>query len=594
MVMVLVFKTNTFAVSYKDSIINKIVEIKLYEKYEWNALLHIHNGKSDIKDSKFWLSDFKKINSKNELIATVEAFFKNDDLSDNHAICKFPARFNFLVNELNLDKNIFPKVYCNEFNTYLSKVPTNKISISFASENILSPMSMMGHMFIKLSGVDGNERNVENAISYYANYDVNKSAFKFYFNSLFYGSYGIYNITPYRNKLIEYNDDGNRNIWDYELSLNQNQINTLIYHIWELKGVDVPYNFITHNCGTATTNILAVTDERFTKVSKKFWSTPLDVLKRMYGVGLISRMYLYPSDNYKISMFQDNFNNKELKLITNFIKTENYTLIENKEKNNLLFMSDMIVGNLYVNKKIDSDKYKRVQKIIYDNFDGMSSVNLKQETKIQLNSPFSSSFGTSFERYKNHNGLGLTFYPVYRDINDDSSQYFNDFSLKLLNLETFIDSDNKVYIKNLDLLNIKSLIPSTYLLPALSFNLKTGYKNYYSYNDNNGNFIIEGGIGKTYSFNNFINPYLIIDGGFFQKPYLKLDTGIILKMTRKNKIILSYNYYIENNKNLNYVLDLSENFYLNDRFAINLKYSYNNFKKIDSYNNFSLGIKFYF
>ena len=67
---------------------------------------------------------------------------------------------------------------------------------------------------------------------------------------------------------------------------------------------------------------------------------------------------------------------------------------------------------------------------------------LKKITKIQLNSPFSAAIQLNYEKYKSNDGMSINLYPVYRTLNDNNNDYFNEFALNLLNIDLFVDFDN--------------------------------------------------------------------------------------------------------------------------------------------------------
>ena len=72
----------------------------------------------------------------------------------------------------------------------------------FASENNVSPSSMMGHSFIKLSGKNENGLK-EHSFSYFATVDVSNTL-KFYADILTVGIDGAYVLSPYAKKRDEY------------------------------------------------------------------------------------------------------------------------------------------------------------------------------------------------------------------------------------------------------------------------------------------------------------------------------------------------------------------------------------------------------
>ena len=84
----------------------------------WQRLLHIEpgtegkTGKSLADDARFFLSAEGKTNPVAELDATLTALFAEQSLGDEHARCRFPARFQWLQKRLNIDINRLPRPEC--------------------------------------------------------------------------------------------------------------------------------------------------------------------------------------------------------------------------------------------------------------------------------------------------------------------------------------------------------------------------------------------------------------------------------------------------------------------------------------------------
>ena len=590
--LIFLLSTNVYSKTLVDNVLEdnfikyKNIVIKYnnkdYNNIKWKSLLHYNGKKSIIEDENFFIT--KNNNLKEEFAATIKSFLIDDNLNENHSICKYPARFNYILKQLKLNRNIFPNPNCKEFKKYIENLSAKKIYISYASEQITSIASMMGHMFIKIVG----NNNRENALSYYA---IMEDNFSFYLKSLFTSSIGYYILTPYKNKLEEYNDIDKRNIWNYELDLSEEEIKDFIYHIWELKSIKVPYNFINHNCGTATIFLLSNINEKFYKLNKKPWQTPLDILKNIYNNDLIKNIELSPSDSYKIKMIQDNFTIEEAINIKKFIKTENVNYIKNQES---FVVADYLSGDLVLRNKINVNKYNNIQNIIYNNFKGWEYINLKQKVKNPLESQYSSAIKLSYENYKKYNVISLTFYPVYKEIYDNNSQYFNDFELNFLKTKINYNlSTNKININYIDLINIKSLNPSGILLPTLSFKLNLGYRELYELSENNGNIDFNFGIGKAYNLiKDILNIYFLPSIRYFDKLYFEQELGFSLKLFNFSNTILSFYLPVKNNLDYKNYLKLNQSFYFNDKFSFNIEYEYVNMK--ENYSNFSINFKYFF
>ncbi|MDR2526337.1 MAG: DUF4105 domain-containing protein [Rickettsiales bacterium] len=529
---------------------------ELWETIEWKSLLH--NG--IIKDNNFYLSKTHKIDD--ELIATIDSFQKKPE-----TICKFPARYRFLV------KNgyLFEKPKCLELEEHIRKISAVSISIAFATENITSPMSMMGHVIIKISG-----KEKDFAVSYMAVHTRKNffSTLKFFADSLFYGSSGFYTLKPYSEVIELYNDTQDRNIEEYKLDLSQEQVDTFIEHLWELKGIEEPYNFIFNNCGTASIETLSVSDKRLYDFYH-FMYTPIDTLKKLYSIDLISDISLYYSDSYKIKLYQDNFTFTEKKEIKNFIKNEDITKLNDAQ----IYMAGIYSNNLFINEEINLNKYKDVQTLIENNFNPNEDLILTKPNKITINNPFSSAISGGYGKYKNDDVFILTFRPTYRDINDDSSQVFTDFTLNLLKFDAYYNfNKEKFKFKEIDFYKIKSLSPTNYLIKTWSFAFTWGVKE----NDNeNLSIVFDFGLGKTIQFGNF-KPYFLAHVEYFKDLRLLYELGIIFNFTKFDKTIIKY---------IDKKYSVSESIFLSDKVSLNFEYEREVYKKRENYKSY---VKIYF
>ncbi|MFX4232194.1 DUF4105 domain-containing protein, partial [Aliarcobacter butzleri] len=53
---------------------------------------------------------------------------------------------------------------------------------------------------------------------------------------------------PYYEKIKEYNNLVQRDVWEYDLNLSQEEINKLVLHTWVLKDSYANYYFFKENC----------------------------------------------------------------------------------------------------------------------------------------------------------------------------------------------------------------------------------------------------------------------------------------------------------------------------------------------------------
>ncbi|MDQ7002143.1 MAG: DUF4105 domain-containing protein, partial [Ghiorsea sp.] len=161
------FFLSATSLAYATALFPTQAVYKLSQSKEWHALLHLKNNQFLIKDTHFFLSKGSRDPLK-ELKATMQAFKSQPaSLADEHPICRFPARFSWLKKQLNFQADAYPKPNCRQYKTFLRKAPVQDISLVFASANVSSPISMMGHSFLKLSGQTSQGRYTEHAVTFY-------------------------------------------------------------------------------------------------------------------------------------------------------------------------------------------------------------------------------------------------------------------------------------------------------------------------------------------------------------------------------------------------------------------------------------------
>ncbi len=294
--------------AYSYGSLSKISTDDVYNSSYWKNLIHYENDNSVINaDSDFFLSSNGSKKPKDEYDATLKAILNPANENNSHVICRYPARFNYIINALNLKKSDFPNPKCTDYQEYRKKVPFENISIVFAAENNQSPSSMLGHTFLKISGqIEGVPK--QHAFSYFAALD-NSNSLRFYADVITTGLDGAYILSPYRSKADEYLLGENRSLWEFELKLSPQEKELLVQHLWELKGKNIRYKFVTHNCNTALMSILKVANEDFDMKTKKPFITPVEYIQDLQKRNKISSVSIEPSISQKnaIQKFELNY-----------------------------------------------------------------------------------------------------------------------------------------------------------------------------------------------------------------------------------------------------------------------------------------------
>ena len=89
-------------------------------------------------------------------------------------------------------------------------------------------------------------RSGKGLLDYTVNYEAiteSKNGLAFAVKGLGGGYKGRFSTLPYYIKIQVYNNMESRDLWEYELSLNQNEVDQLVRHLWELGPIGITYFF---------------------------------------------------------------------------------------------------------------------------------------------------------------------------------------------------------------------------------------------------------------------------------------------------------------------------------------------------------------
>ena len=575
------------------SLILKANNLGLHQEKYWLILLHYQQNltrknSSTVENGQFFLAPNGKYNPQEELEFSITALLNPDkSLADSHFICKYPARTKWLKEKLAISENLIPKIQCSSFNQYQKNLSAQKISLALASENINNLTTMMGHLFLKIEGKNQQNITKKHALSYYANLNPNNNI-KFLFGTIFGGAPGVFILEPYQDKVKEYQEKEKRSVWEFDLTMSQEQIDRILLHIWELKGANISYNFIHHNCGNALLFVLLTGNYDFAK-NNQIFDAPLDIIKNLDENGFINNVKIDPESSYRYKMAEYSLAKQDRKIIEKFIKTKDIKYLKTSENENTkatnVNVARIALDSLLNNSKIKYQEYLMLNKEINE-----IPVNSNVETIYKINNPLtkskSSQVNLSFQKGGGDNGdvLNIGFYPVYNDIFSDNQGYFNEFTLQILNFSSGYNlSKSRFRIENIDIIKIKSIIDYNKINKGLSGNFRINFEQEdFSFEKNRLFFNGNAGLGlATEDLSSRVKIYSILNLGYasFNNNifYANPEIGLIAKEKLYNrefgKFLVSYNKYL-GNKSFKYNQEISVNqiFFLSTNRNINLNY----------------------
>jgi hypothetical protein len=255
----------------------------------WLKLVHYEktifgNYRSQVTDPGFFLSPEGAHSPEEELRATVASFNqKNPSLVGNAKQiphCAFPARLEWLRRKkvpLNL-----PSIPCTDQLNWRQGLEAKSATLVYSSAYPNNPASQFGHTLLRL-----NRANGEPILNYGANFearlDSKDPAVIFALKGLLGFYRGEYTISRYYVKVNEYNFSESRDLWEYDLSLNPEEVDFLVSHLWELYASGgFSYYFLTHNCSyQLLTLIEAVRPDWNLTHGFRLYALPIDTMKRL-------------------------------------------------------------------------------------------------------------------------------------------------------------------------------------------------------------------------------------------------------------------------------------------------------------------------
>ena len=595
--MLLVTPLFLYANSQQKTIVEKAISLKLYDSHVWKNLLHVKGNKPSINHPSF-LCSFPKFSLKNELKMTIESFFNTKVKDDKSTICKYPARYVWLKDQLSLTDRDFPTVNCKSFNQYLEKTGAENLKLVFVSENTTSPSSMMGHIFFKLSGIDKKNIKREHAVSFFTVIDTLNIP-SLLVQSTITGMKGFFLLRPYKEQVDRYLKEENRNIWEYTLNLSKGEKQLIYFHFWELKDVKIKYLFTGFNCATIVHDMLSMGSIKLEN-NYHLWITPKDVIKDAKKNKIIKNVSLKASNKWQIKMLLD-----ELKESKNTMFLNNSYYHDIKSFNNLKYSHDIktmylekelllsYTEYMYHNNEINSTVFDNIHKIIE-----IKKTNVKNDYMLDLikyKNPLNTFNDTQASLayvYKNNKKyLGLSFLPASNTLFDDNREYFGESDLKIMAFN-ILANKYKIKLDSFDLYSMKSLVPWDTFTGGVSSALKLNYESHYdkklgdfkAYN-------ISVGLGYTKQFFNDIFVYSLLNVGIgYGKSeiyaYFYPEIGLLMYEVFDMKTILNYKYiYNQHNSNDGYYdISMEQSIFLDKKMRIGIGIDYKSIYEKDQIN----------
>tara|TARA_R110001583_G_scaffold27561_2_gene98397 strand:+ start:9578 stop:11437 length:1860 start_codon:yes stop_codon:yes gene_type:complete len=440
----------------------------LAQSEQWLALLHSkpHKDSNDLQsyvdDNTFFLAEDGAINPESELLASIHAL-----RTDTETQCRFPARTKLLLSHIDNLVNDISDVECTKYNAWLKQLNTSSVVLVFAAAQLNSPSSMYGHTFLRFDpeNVEQHSTYLSYALNFGATVSDDDTGFFYAAKGLTGGYPGNFAANPYFEKIKEYNRLENRNLWEYKLNLTQDEINTMLAHMWELQGINFDYYFFDENCSFRLLELLDVARPGLRLVDHFPVTTiPLDTVRVIEAAGLVSDVFYRESILTELESQLAQLSQSERALALALSKNE--TLLTSNQFTALkMDKQQLVVDSAYRYLRYQNTFNGRQKDVTRRSFLLLRHLN-KNTVDIAQNvvTPTRPDKGHKTTMWSA--GLGerdeqpyfqLQYRASYHDLLDPSAGYYSGMSLNMVNAIIRVYRDDHIKLEKAELLDIVSL-----------------------------------------------------------------------------------------------------------------------------------------
>ncbi len=563
-----------YATSSNDDVlqlsISQIEQLQLAEDETWLALLHykretIFRGfLSQADDERFFIAATGKTDPHAELVADIAAFLQVPQ--SGHAQCLFPARWWWLKQRLSLADDY--DVVCPQLDAFLQRVSHQKLFLVFPSMYLNNPGSTFGHTFLRF---DAEEESIllSQTLNYAARVDQADDFVSYISKGLFGGYSGFFRARPYYETVQEYNNIENRDIWEYQLDFTPDEIEQLVRHVWEVKGIDFDYYFFRENCSY---RLLALLDairpgmQLTGEGAFPVYAIPVDTVRALDDVKLIQSRKFRASLAAQIDDYFLLADDVEYLLVLDITSAETpaeVKVISNKlnvlhsvdDKLNVLEQSYNL---LQFREQASSEKAHVILQLTNKISSKDAALKVKENSLHEISPEMgheSLRLTAGYGEQNNLHYIDLRFRVAFHDLLDAPQGYVDGAAINVFDtrFKWFVNNQENDHfrLESLSLFNVTSLSPVSGWKKPVSWMFDFRFdRTQLSETDSVRNFISQGGFGISFDYRlkrQSVMPFALLMGEWnlssdYDKGYsllLGVQAGLKINIT-KNQLMLSY------------------------------------------------------
>jgi len=463
---------------------------------------------------------------------------------------------------------------------------------------------MFGHSFLRINS-SYNSRLLSYAINYAANADSStENGVVFALKGLFGGYFGKYSLLPYYDKLKEYKDTEQRDIWEYNLNLTQKETKQMFRHIWELNNTYSYYYFFTENCSY---NMLWLLESGrgslHLREHFRYQVIPLETVHVLKEENLITSTHYRPSKREILLTYEKLLKQKyrtfPLALIQEKIKISSIVKdksISIEQKRYIFEASVEYLEYLYSQSKVKKEKYLQL-------FHSFTTQRAKLGTTKPLavqkpadpldgHQSIRAQFGagTTNNTFEEYFGIRAT----YHSLDDSGYGFLRGTQIEFLDFLFSYSKQDKIEVQKATILSIVSLTQRSTFFKSLSWRTKFGWDKNYLNKDTN----FYGGVGAGFSWGDkYGYIYTLVDPFFYYTSYilggLNGSLGIHIDKYKNFTTNVELSHRIYANTKEQTLFEFTQGFRLSQNQQLSLLYFYKE-KNGANENNIQVKFRYYF
>lgn len=494
---------------------------------------------------------------------------------------------------------------CSKYDKWIKELDPTSVSLVFPSAHINSPASMFGHTFLRINS-SYNSKLLSYAINYAASVDKDKeNGFMFALKGLFGGYYGQYSLLPYYEKLKQYRDTEQRDIWEYNLNLTKDETLQMVNHIWELKETYSNYYFFDENCSYNMLWLLEVARPSVKLRENFFYQvSPPETIFEIINADLVKTKEFRPSKRKILLEYEKQLNDEDIKTVEELATTiDELNVFMQKDdlalskKQLILESATELAEYYYIQGKIKKEIYLEISHNL-----SKKRATLGKGEKINITKPTNPdqahrqlSFSVGY-RHNTDDFFTFGLRPTYHDITNNDEGFLEGTQIEFFTSQFLYNTNtNSVKLDYLKLLTITSLAPQSKFFKPLSWSTSWQFDRE-SLNDNL-NFNGKVSAGKSYYLKGKSFFYALADLYIYPTDYSNAAAGgtlgTILYTSKKTKLNIESNYKIYDNGDDQKTLNITQSYFPKNNMDIKLNYKYIEKEKKDQ-NNINLSFHYFF